>query len=68
MSQQEKNVKEIHYTIGVRIDRPRLLQMVQLKSSIDFEKARKPKDRDRTEFDLQEIQRCQRTQVEDKTR
>ena len=68
MAQEEKNVKEIEHPIGVRIDRSRLLQVVELKRPIDFQESRKTKNRNRTETQLNEIQRRQRKQIEDETR
>ena len=68
MTQEKKNVKEIEHTIGVRIDCSRLLQIVELKCSIDFEETWKAKNRNRTELDLKNIQRSQREKIDEKSR
>ena len=66
MSQTEENMGQIGHSPHIRIQRSTLGYIIELDSSIEFEKSRKSKDRNRIAVpELDELERSHCEQVEE---
>lgn len=66
MCQDEQYVNEIQHAPEIRIDRARLHHVVVIIHSIDLQEPGEPQHRVAAEIHLQQIERDQRQQIEDK--